>query len=368
MANPWAAIQDAMDNATECVAVVAGVYTENLNFNGTNISVFSMDGAEATIIDGSSGGSVVSFSSGETSGAELSGFTLMSGTGTMDEVVDSTECGCGVYCVTTYQRYYGGGIFVDGASPTLWDLIVESNELPASSSTEISATEWVYVYSYGGGMFVNDSAGMTPDDIWFEGNWAMHGGGLYAGGTSSMAASHITFAGNGAEAGGGVAAVGGILDLSNSVLAGNSAYAGGAVWADAGSGSWWNNDIVGNTTTSGGSVAVTAAGSLSLYSTAVTNETTGWGIYVESGSTLTTDYCNVYGNAAGDWSGASANVTDISADPMYTAWSNDGDYTNDDLTLAAGSAMIDAGNPSAAYNDVDGSTNNIGSKGGPGGE
>ncbi len=39
----------------------------------------------------------------------------------------------------------------------------------------------------------------------------------------------------------------------------------------------------------------------------------------------------------------------ISADPLYTSFSDDGDWTNDDLAQAAGSACVDAGTSTAGY-------------------
>ena len=45
----------------------------------------------------------------------------------------------------------------------------------------------------------------------------------------------------------------------------------------------------------------------------------------------------------------------------------DGNPYNDDWTLDSGSGSVDAGNPAAAYNDVDGSTNDAGAYGGPAG-
>jgi hypothetical protein len=40
---------------------------------------------------------------------------------------------------------------------------------------------------------------------------------------------------------------------------------------------------------------------------------------------------------------------------------------NDNFTLRSGSSSIDAGNPASVYNDYDGTRNDMGPKGGPGG-
>ena len=60
------------------------------------------------------------------------------------------------------------------------------------------------------------------------------------------------------------------------------------------------------------------------------------------------------------------NNGNISADPMFVAYSDDGNWTNDNLCLAAGSPGIDAGDPDPAYNDDDGTRNDMGAFGGPG--
>lgn len=55
----------------------------------------------------------------------------------------------------------------------------------------------------------------------------------------------------------------------------------------------------------------------------------------------------------------------ISEDPMFTAWSDDGDWLNDNFCLAPGSPAIDSGDPDPAKNDPDGTRNDMGAFGGP---
>ena len=57
------------------------------------------------------------------------------------------------------------------------------------------------------------------------------------------------------------------------------------------------------------------------------------------------------------WSGTG----NINADPLFV------DAENGDYHLQNSSPCIDAGNPDAQYNDIDGSRNNMGAYGGPGG-
>ena len=66
-----------------------------------------------------------------------------------------------------------------------------------------------------------------------------------------------------------------------------------------------------------------------------------------------------------DATGADGNIDD---DPTFTAWSDDDDYSNDDLSLGSGSPAIDAGSTASVYDDVDGTTNDMGAWGGPQGD
>jgi hypothetical protein len=92
----------------DVVQVSPGTYRENINFNGKAISVVSTGGSSVTIINGGAAGPVVTFSSGETAQAMLSGFTITNGQ-------NSTGTG------------NGGGISINRASPTIVGNIVTGN-------------------------------------------------------------------------------------------------------------------------------------------------------------------------------------------------------------------------------------------------
>lgn len=99
----YAKIQTAIGaaNTGDTVVVATGTYHERIDFGGKAITVQSSAPANAatvaaTIINGDAGGSVVTFSHSETSGAMLTGFTITNGHATS-----------------------GGGLYIQGASPTI---------------------------------------------------------------------------------------------------------------------------------------------------------------------------------------------------------------------------------------------------------
>jgi len=95
----YGTIQAAIDAATagDSIVVRPGTYYENINLLGKYIALRSQEGAADTWIDGSRAGSVVTCSSGESSGVLLKGFTLYNGMAT-----------------------YGGGMYNnDFSSPTV---------------------------------------------------------------------------------------------------------------------------------------------------------------------------------------------------------------------------------------------------------
>jgi parallel beta-helix repeat protein len=103
-----ATIQGAINAATagQSVLVLPGTYAERITFNGKAITVASIDGPAATTINGGFAGTVVTFSSGETTASLLQGFTITGGT----------------------ANFEGAGILVSSSSPTIQGNIIDSNQ------------------------------------------------------------------------------------------------------------------------------------------------------------------------------------------------------------------------------------------------
>ncbi len=100
-------IQGAINvaNNGDTVMVAPGTYYENINFNGKAITVTSSGGTAQTVIDGGKNGSVVTFATGEGSNSLLSGFTIQNG----------------------FAAFYGGGISINSASPTITNNVIQNN-------------------------------------------------------------------------------------------------------------------------------------------------------------------------------------------------------------------------------------------------
>jgi parallel beta-helix repeat protein len=162
----YTTIQAAIVSASagDTIEVSAGTYTENINFNGKNISVIGA-GPDLSIIDGGGSGSVVTCDGGETSMTVLDGFTITNGSAT-----------------------YGGGMNNDSSNPTVTNCTFSGNTADDD----------------GGGMYNNDSSSPTVTNCTFSGNTANNdGGGMYNNDSSSPMVTNCTFSGNTANDDGG---------------------------------------------------------------------------------------------------------------------------------------------------------------------
>lgn len=81
--DPYTSLQHAIARpstlAGDTLLVLPGTYVEQVDFLGKDLVVQSTAGAAATILDGAGAGTVVTFASGESSAAVLSGFTVQNG-------------------------------------------------------------------------------------------------------------------------------------------------------------------------------------------------------------------------------------------------------------------------------------------------
>ena len=136
----YATIQAAIDVASggDTVLVAPGRYLESIDFKGKAIAVRSSGGSCVTVIDAYlSGGSVVTFASGEGPGSWLEGFTLTNGNGTYMGL--GLSLGGGIYCrlssptisrntIIGNHASFGGGVDCSGGSPLIINNTIADNQ------------------------------------------------------------------------------------------------------------------------------------------------------------------------------------------------------------------------------------------------
>jgi hypothetical protein len=360
-------IQAGVDAAMpgDSVVVAPGTYVERINFSGKAITVVSASGPTVTVIDGSRGGAVVTFGSGEGRGAVLRGFTVTNGGG-----------------------FSGGGIAVSNASPT-----IESNVITGNTGCD------------GIGINVNfGSPRIAKNEISWNVRSGCSGGvggaGIKVGGASAALIEENVIADNSLTggSGGGISLfAAGVPVVRNNVIVRNSvsgvspAAQGGGIWivnqsdalivqnvitgnsAGEGGGVYWlvpsgargprlvNNTIVDNLATVAGRGSAVYADGFDVNAALVNNV-----LVAPAGQTAL--YCGnfndpnpprvrsndvfagnspAYGGLCTDQTGFNGNR---SGDPMFVAPAN-GDYR-----LQAGSLAIDAGEPATDVpaTDLDG--------------
>lgn len=203
-------IQAAIDAASEgdVVVLARGRYAEMIDFRGKAITVRSTEPddrsvVEATIIDGGKKGSVVTFSSGETSTSVLRGVSITGGCGTSHQG----------------ERWaHGGGIYCLHASPTISNTIIEGNTA-----------------NCGAGICCEASSPTVIDNV-IRGNNAWSGGGICCERASKASISGNTIAANAADTGGGIACSNGATPaLKGNTIHDNVARnVGGGLYCDDG--------------------------------------------------------------------------------------------------------------------------------------
>lgn len=247
----YTTIQAAIDAADpgDTVLVADGVYNEAIDLLGKAITVESVNGAESTMIDGTGiNTSLIRCVSGEGADTIIRGLKVYKG------VVGSDDFDPAIFT--------GGGMFVNGASPTIDSMVFERCESAfgggfyAYRSASV-LTDCIFLRNYaaanGGGaqIFLNDPAtgvGVTLNNCVFSENASViYGGGIYAiQGDHTL--NNCTFNANGrlyyapftprTDFGGGIgwfAGLGTTLTIIDCDVADNTAKdAGGGLWVRPG--------------------------------------------------------------------------------------------------------------------------------------
>ncbi len=253
----------------DTILVASGVYTgsgnRNLTLQAKDLVVIGTEGSEATILDCEGLGRAFLINQGESSDALIQGFTVTGGIG-----------GAGGLAA-------GGALRVDGATPTLRDLVI----------TNCSSTTW------GGGLHVYDAPGISIEQLVLMDNVAAGNGGGLSLWNSTVTIDGLLAAGNTAvDLGGGLFFVDVDASLSGMTLAYNSAPIGGGMAGD------W------------GSYSVTVSNSIIAFSSS------GGGVFIPIEEIEFEISCSdVYGNEGGNYWGAIEDQTglngNISENPLF---------------------------------------------------
>jgi len=243
-------------NNSDTVLVAPGTYYENINFMGKAITVTSSGGPSATTIDGGAKGSVVTFSSGETANAQLSGITITNG-------LQNGSWGAGIYIsgaspaitgnvITGNHAAVGIGIYVGSGSPLIQNNTITANDQKGAGSGGEG----------GGGILVSGSS-TNPATPQIIGNTITNnsvagggnGGGISIDYFSSPLVQGNLIQGNTAYNNGGGISVQSYNSpiVVQNVIVNNSVlgyYSGGGIWASVNNSPeiFTNNTVAGNTT------------------------------------------------------------------------------------------------------------------------
>jgi hypothetical protein len=354
-------IQAAINAAApgDTVLVAPGTYDE-INFNGKAITVTSSDGPAVTIIENvDSFDSVVTFNHHETLGAVLNGFTVRNG-----------------------HALNGGGIEINGASPTITNNIITANYAIGGAG----------IHVYGGSPLIQ---GNTISENSRADNTDGDGGGISVSGSSTQFANPkilnntITDNRTGGSGGGILVSYYASPLIQNNYIAGNYAYAGGggialtsyqtpivlqniivnntSVGEQGGGGilvggsqpQVINNTLYGNSSADGLSGVYMTAGSGSVFSNNIVVTTSGDAItcaLINNQLPGTISSNLGYSTTGQPWAGTCAAAAGVSGnlagDPLFA------DPTNGDFHLQHGSRAIDTGvsDPNLPDKDRDGTT------------
>jgi serine protease len=346
-------IQGAINVAVngDTVLVSPGTYHETINFLGKAITVTSEGGPAQTVIDARGQGTVVTFRSGETRAAALSGFTIRGGL--------STHFGGGISIlsssptvrgnvVTENRSCTGVGIYSSFGSP-----LIENNRITRNTIQGCTGGWGIGVYIGG-----NSAAQVIGNEISENTGAASSGGGvaLFAAGSAVVRANVIARNATSGPAGCGWG--GGIMtanfsaaQIVDNVIVGNSACFGGGIhWGGStGSNVFVNNTVADNVASiAWPGVYVSGFDARNQLHNNIFAASSGPALYCENAASLSSPVMNAndvfsgqgpaYGGTCADQTGLNGN---ISADPQFI------NATAGNFRVRMSSAVIDAGNDSA---------------------
>jgi hypothetical protein len=347
-------IQDALFSANDgdTVLVSPGRYFGGIVFPDKNITLASSDGPTVTIIDSAGGSTGVSFNFLQSQRIVLRGFTITNG----------------------FPFNGGGGILIQGSSPTIDGNIITANQgcggggiaaLQSSAiirnnviSNNISAN--CFPPQGGGGVRIVGTGNVQLLNNTITGNQQQDGGdggGVMTDQFANVLISGNIIQGNSAGGNGGGVVIGSSPVLLNNVITGNTASQGGGVYAFANQGqpAFVNNTIAGNSAAVGTQLYIDAAdGNVEIANNLLIDFTGSGAVFCGStaGQIPVFNHNDVFsvqsssGAPAPAYTGACPDSTgtngNLQADPNFV------DQISGNFHLQPGSVALDAGDNLAA--------------------
>jgi hypothetical protein len=193
----FAAIQEAINSPLvmngDTVIVRAGTWYENINFKGKAIHVKSESGPDVTTIDGRRLNTVVTFDYGEGPDSILDGFTITNG---------HAAVAGGILCFfpsspTIRNNMVIGNTSVEdcgGVMTVQSDAVIEYNVIQLNQA----------LGEYGGGVYIDGASPIISHNEILDNDCALEGGGIFCGGATTAVVENNTVSGNFAVMGGGI--------------------------------------------------------------------------------------------------------------------------------------------------------------------
>ncbi len=327
-------IQDAVDDASDgdTISICAGTYEESVTISGLQLVLEGESGPDSTVIDGDSATALAVESSAD---VQIAGLTL---TGFSNSVYDGAALTCSSSTLCAYEILFTGNTTSGNGSAITLDAC--DTELDTVHFEDHQVLRWVFAYTSGSfvlhhSVFRNHSYATSSNDtgMFFDLNTPL----------DAEVYNNLVF------------------DNVCSITSGDVAALNGTT------GSQWifNNSFHNNTN----DASATAAYFLEACYTGVDLQSNimsdNAGVQGLDQYQSTVEYNDAYGHDNNNFyysSGGTVRKTNIEQDPRFN------DESVGDFTLSSFSPCIDAGNPAAGYDDVDGTTNDMGAFGGPYGD
>jgi len=390
---PYNSLDDALgglDDVCRTVIFAPGTYTIGLSWTDGELTLAGGGDAPEDVILTSEEGERVAAASG---GASLT----LQNLSLQDSAADgdggavfaslSSLALIGVVATGNSSAGDGGAVAVNGGTLALSGCTFTGNTAAddggavAVVSGSLDDQDSVYDDNTGvrGGAVLLEGGSASIDGSSFSGNTAsQEGGGVAVAGAGPVILRRSTFALNLAGTyGGGLSLVDvddGGGEITNNLVQDNEASeAGGGVSITGDTAAFLlaNNTLTGNVASGeGGGLYVDARDASGLYawSNLVIASYGQSGLYVATGAGASVAWCTAYLSSSGvEFGGEVSAGSDENTEenPLFTTFSNDGDPTDDVLTLQRSSPARDSGPDESGWEDRDGSRNDRGATGGP---